>query len=162
YRHGRRDEGATPFRSFGTFSVWFPRGLMLRLAARQACARLLQDWERQGDAEASSPETETLRKALADPALEFKALRARIEETARLPNEGKPGEALTGFLWQLEEQSMQPQAQDDPGAWAQQAMSRLQEWVGSSMMSAHDSSWRQSRLARALTAAVQIVGKEWD
>jgi hypothetical protein len=160
-RHARRTDGDTPFRSFGTFSVWFPRGLMLRLAARQACARLLQEWE--GVEEAEDPViAKACAAATADEALDFKAIKARIDDTARLPNEGKPGEALTAFLWQQEEQSMQPVAQDDPGPWAQQAMTRLQEWIGSSLETAHDSSWRQSRLARALTAAVTQVGKEWD
>ena len=32
-----------PFRSLGTFGVWFPRGLLLRLAARSACQRLLDE-----------------------------------------------------------------------------------------------------------------------
>src|SRR5205807_4484962 len=48
-RHEEEDDGsgqaagglATPFRSFGTYAVWFPRGLLLRLAARTACRRLL-------------------------------------------------------------------------------------------------------------------------
>jgi serine/threonine protein kinase len=34
----------TPFRSFGTFTLWYPRGLLLRTAARQACEKLLRLW----------------------------------------------------------------------------------------------------------------------
>jgi hypothetical protein len=161
-RHARRTEGETPFRSLGTFSVWFPRGLMLRMAARQACARLVQQWE--ATEELSEDDTEAIghlcAEAMEVEGLELDAVIARIEETARLPGEGKPTEALTGFLWQLEEQSMQ--AQDDPGQWAQQAVARLQEWIGSDFVSAHDSSWRQSRIARTLNTAVQQVAKEWD
>ncbi len=33
----RLSRGVLPFRSFGTYGVWFPRGLLLRLAARRAC-----------------------------------------------------------------------------------------------------------------------------
>ncbi len=33
-----------PLRSFGTYAVWFPRGLLLQLAARHACLRLLEGW----------------------------------------------------------------------------------------------------------------------
>src|SRR5207302_7109907 len=33
-----------PVRSFGTYAVWFPRGLLLHLAARQACQRLVEGW----------------------------------------------------------------------------------------------------------------------
>src|SRR5205814_2098269 len=32
------------FRCFGTHSVWFPRGLLLRLAARRAIGNLVQQW----------------------------------------------------------------------------------------------------------------------
>src|SRR5207249_10987902 len=35
---------AVPLRSFGTYAVWFPRGLMLNLAARHACKRLIDQW----------------------------------------------------------------------------------------------------------------------
>ncbi len=41
---------ATIFRSFGTYSVWFPRGLLLREAGRQACVRLVADWQNQEEA----------------------------------------------------------------------------------------------------------------
>ncbi len=34
-----------PFRSFGTYGVWFPRGLLLHLAARGACQRILEEWQ---------------------------------------------------------------------------------------------------------------------
>src|SRR5262249_10229881 len=41
---GDRGVLATPFRSLGPYAVWFPRGLLLRLAARTACLRLLDEW----------------------------------------------------------------------------------------------------------------------
>ncbi|HLJ97361.1 MAG TPA: hypothetical protein VKU02_29650, partial [Gemmataceae bacterium] len=41
--------GATNFRSFGTYAVWFPRGLLLRLAARNACRQLLEEWQAVGE-----------------------------------------------------------------------------------------------------------------
>src|SRR5262249_24406038 len=40
---------AAPFRSLGTFGVWFPRGLLLRLAAREACLNLIQEWQSGGE-----------------------------------------------------------------------------------------------------------------
>jgi serine/threonine protein kinase len=39
--------GAARFRSLGTFSVWFPRGLLLRLAAQEICQRILLGWARE-------------------------------------------------------------------------------------------------------------------
>src|SRR5262249_52993991 len=35
---------SVPLRSFGTYAVWFPRGLMLNLAARHSCKRLIDQW----------------------------------------------------------------------------------------------------------------------
>ena len=36
--------GRSPFRAFGTYGVWFPRGLLLRSAAQKVCLRLLKEW----------------------------------------------------------------------------------------------------------------------
>ena len=36
------------FRSLGTYGVWFPRGLLLRLAAQRVCQRLLEEWQAPG------------------------------------------------------------------------------------------------------------------
>src|SRR5262249_51543302 len=44
-RHQPVPGGATVFRSFGTYAVWFPRGLLLRLAARHVCRQLLEEWQ---------------------------------------------------------------------------------------------------------------------
>ncbi len=41
----RLSRGVLPFRSFGTYGVWFPRGLLLHLAARGACQRILEEWQ---------------------------------------------------------------------------------------------------------------------
>src|SRR5205807_2605770 len=66
-------EAATIFRSFGTYAVWFPRGLLLRQAAQQACIRLLQDWQGTGDPTAQAEVEAACARALADPELRFEA-----------------------------------------------------------------------------------------
>ena len=48
-RRRRPSARATPFRSLGTYGVWFPRGLLLRLAARVACLNLVQQWQADGE-----------------------------------------------------------------------------------------------------------------
>ncbi len=35
----------SPFRSFGTCGLWFPRGLLLRAAAQKICLKLLKEWK---------------------------------------------------------------------------------------------------------------------
>jgi eukaryotic-like serine/threonine-protein kinase len=184
----------TPFRSLGTYAVWFPRGLLLRLAARTACLRLLDEWVAGGGAggapssvvrlrgdgdsgfsntpvpEPESPEVEAVcARALADPGLRPEALAARIEELARGPLEALPAEALTRLLGGLEEQSQQFVAQDDPGSWARQALTRVREWLGPGLAMATGTlqggremgDWRKSRLNRALEVATQQAAQEW-
>src|SRR5262249_49780922 len=155
-------DAGTPFRSFGTHAVWFPRGLLLRLAARRAVARLLEDWCAQPEGSTdfvpegsryrsgyfdtlSSPAldiqgapTEELDAALAPrlaaPALQPDAIKTRLEEQAALSLDGQtPATALMQLLGNLEEQALQFFAQDDPGTWARPALQRVRDWLGSGL-----------------------------
>jgi hypothetical protein len=185
---GFPDPGGTPFRSLGTYAVWFPRGLLLRLAGRSACLRLLDEWaalsEGPGtnhgegqhrqfalapDLRAAPPMSSEVEaacaRALADPGLRPEALAARVEELAAGALEGPPGEALARLLSGLEEQSQQFVAQDDPGNWSRQALSRVRDWLGSGLSATplrETGEWRKSRLGRALEAAVAQAAEEWE
>jgi hypothetical protein len=164
---------ATRFRSFGTYAVWFPRGLLLRMAARGACKRVVADWQEEGEPTALAEADAACARLLADPGLRPEALQASIEENALRHLDGlAPGEALTALLAALEEQSLQFVAQDDPGNWARQALVRVQEWLGGGWQ-AHTSTgglvsarvagdFRKSKLSRSLDAAAQQVAEEWD
>jgi hypothetical protein len=181
----RRKLPATPatcFRSFGTYAIWFPRGLLLRLAARQACQHLVLDWMAEGEPTARTEvqaacarifadprlHPETLATCLADSAATLQAAqRVRANGTApTLPDlrgdnalEGRPAEVLTAILSSLEEQSQQSVAQDDPGGWARQAVQRVRDWIGASGGSGD---WRKSRLGRALAGAADQLALEWS
>jgi hypothetical protein len=159
--------GSTPFRSFGTYAVWFPRGLLLRLAARQACRKLIEEWMESGEPTARADVETTCAKVLADPILGVETIHANIEEAARAHSLNEmgstPAEALTGLLATLEEQSFQSVALDDPGNWARQALNRVRDWVGNSGDFGQElSDWRKSRLRRSLTAAAQKVAEDTD
>ncbi|HEV3261368.1 MAG TPA: tubulin-like doman-containing protein [Gemmataceae bacterium] len=161
-RHEPVGDDATIFRSFGTYGVWFPRGLLLRQAAQQACIRLLQDWQGTGDPTAQAEVEAACARALADPELRFEALCARIEESASSASGGHLGGTLTALLSKLEEQSQQSVAQDDPGNWAQQALAHVQEWVGSRCSRPQDSDWRKSKLSRTLLNETQKLAEDWE
>jgi hypothetical protein len=161
----------TPFRSFGTYAVWFPRGLLLRMAARKACQRLIDGWLAQADrdlpSELQSHVAEVCEDILAQPEFKAEALQARIEQATALPSltelEATPGEALTRFLATLEEQSQQTVAAEDPGNWARQAVGRVREWVGASVaLSQEGHDWRKTKLNRALASAAQKVAEELE
>jgi serine/threonine protein kinase len=169
-RHASPAAGATSFRSLGTYAVWFPRGLLLRLAARQVCQRLMAEWQAPGEPTAPAEIEAACARVSADPQLRPETLTAQIEEAARAALSAAPAEALTGLLVNLEEQSLQSIAEEDPGNWSRQALSRLLEWVGSqpgqrlhaSGNSLSSGEWLQSKLSRALKGAVELLVQEWD
>lgn len=161
-RHARRTDGITPFRSFGTYAVWFPRGLLLRLAARRLCSQLLDKWQAAGEGGMPKFVADACAQAVQDPQLQMDNLAAGIEQRARVGNEGTVTEALAGFLTKLEEQAAQAVAQQDPAGWARQALVRLQEYVGAGPGDGEDIGWKKSKLGRALTAATQAAAQEWD
>jgi serine/threonine protein kinase len=190
----RRSRNVLPFRSFGTYAVWFPRGLLLHLAARVACQRLLEKWQATTldeyaiipDKHAAppldnSPSSNGLddqvrvtahdlldaaqARVLADSELQPDALANRILELAAHQLEGSPRELLTRLLAAIEEQSQQMVAQDDPGAWARQALTRVQDWLGGGVQPPGTTSLgpqRKSRLTRALENAATKLAEEWD
>jgi serine/threonine protein kinase len=162
---------STPFRSFGTHAVWFPRGLLLRLAARRACQRTIDGWLAGGEGSLSPQMQDRIGrfvdKATAIPDLQPDNLQNRIEKAAALPSltefETSPGEALVRFLASLVEQSQQNVAGEDPGNWARQALGRVKDWVGTGSelsQEAHD--WRKTKLNKAMAGAAQRVSEEWD
>jgi serine/threonine protein kinase len=154
--------GKTPFRSFGTHAVWFPRGLLLRHAARKACGRLLGEWQSAEDLSINAEvETDCL-EAISDAALEFQAVCTRLEQEAGSAFDGDLPGSLTKFLTALSDQSHQSAAQDSPGGWARQALHRVEEFVGAASDLERDHDWRRSRISRALAGAIPKLAAEWD
>lgn len=170
-----RSPDATLFRSFGTYGVWFPRGLMLRLAAWTALEQILEHWQR-SEPVAPTPELEACHaRIVADPEFQPDALVNRIAEKAAGELEAPPAEALTRFLATLEEQSQHVVALEDPVSWARQTVQRMRDWLGSGLLSTSqelcqargESSFnpihqRKSKLTRALESAANMLAEEWD
>jgi hypothetical protein len=160
----RQESGVTPFRSLGTYAVWFPRGLLLRLAARQCCQRIMEEWGAAGEPTALAELDAAHARVAADPDLSPELLSARLAELASRHMEAPPGDALTRLLASIEDQSQHYIAQDDPGAWARQAVVRVKEWLGSGLQPAGAPTFQQrkSRLTRALETAAAHLAEEWD
>ena len=87
-----RTDGRGLFRSFGTGGVWFPRGLLLRSAARHVCEQLIQQWQAGGPVFSQTVE-EVAGKALSDPALQPARVTQQITATVRAAD-GNPAEQL--------------------------------------------------------------------
>src|SRR5262249_24121812 len=117
---------ACPIRSFGTYGVWFPRGLLLHLAAREASKKLIEEWCRTGETELTAearPEIDSFLERITNhPDLTGPAFAHVIETNCVVGSPSDfataPGEVLSGMLAKLDEQSVQSVAQDDPGNWA--------------------------------------------
>jgi hypothetical protein len=152
----------TPFRSFGTYAVWFPRGLLLRQAARHACIRILSDWQKVGEPTASAEVDAACARLQSDPDLRFETLCVRVQELASAAFDGSLTGAMTALLSSLEEQSQASIAQDDPENWSKQAFNRVQEWVGAGFGSEGESGWKRSKLGRALSTAIQKITNDLD
>ncbi len=165
-----RGEMAVPLRSFGTYAVWFPRGLMLNLAARHACKRLIDQWVANDTMQSS----EQLNAAVHDivkrygdhPELTCAAVVKSIDKATHIGAAGEvgatPGEMLSSMLSKLEDQVIQSTAQEDPGNWGKQAMSRIRDWMGAGGDDQEFSEWRKTKLARALAGAAQKFAEEWE
>jgi hypothetical protein len=161
-RHMLVGPDASRFRSLGTYGVWFPRGLMLRLAAQQACQRLIDFWQAAGPPTAQAEVQAACARALAEPALQFEAICTRLESEAAVPGEGGLQAAINALLGGLETESQQAMALNDAGNWAVGAVTRVSEWIGDGYLPEHESEWQRTRLSRALSTAVQALVKEWD
>jgi len=163
----RSRRSPTRFRSLGTFGVWFPRGLLLRMAARQACSRLLDDWQA-STSELNASEQALLQAAftrvLGDPQWQSSSLAEQIAELAGQILEMPLRDALNKLLMTIEEQSLSPMAQDDPGGWAKQALQKVRDWLGGgvSIPGVATMQHKRSPLTRALERAASQLAKQWD
>ncbi|HEX3314751.1 MAG TPA: tubulin-like doman-containing protein [Gemmataceae bacterium] len=161
---------ASPVRSFGTYSLWFPRGLLLHLAARQACRRLIDQWCASGEGnlteEASAAVEDFVQRIGQNPELTPDGLSKIIEDKcqAGAPTDAvtAPSDVLTEMLAKIEEQILQPVAQDEPGGWARQALNRIREWIGNSEGDLDVGDWRKTKLNRSLAVCTQKIIEEWD
>ena len=161
---------AVPLRSFGTYAVWFPRGLMLNLAARHACKRLIDQWvandTMQSSGEVQSAIQTAVHRYSAHAELTADALAKAIGTIAQAGAPGEvgasPGEVLSSMFAKLEDQLLLSTAQDDPGNWCKQAMSRFRDWMGAGSDDQDYSEWRKTKLARCLAVAAQKTAEHWD
>src|SRR5262249_23785529 len=123
------------------------------------------DAELSGEAKAALQQL--LAKTAADPVWQADSLMKRIEETTQagsaLEAGQNAGEVLAGILAKLEEQALQPLAQEDPGNWAKQALTRVREWIGAGAEGDQEiNDWRKTRLTRSLGVAAQKIVEELD
>ena len=161
-REAPPDPDRTPFRSFGTFGVWLPRGLLLRAAARQTCLRLIDEWQSGSEPNDPYEIASNTDQALSDPGLAPELLGAQIERAAHT-GEGSPAQAMAVVLAGLEGEMHEAATRTDPGGWARQAFERVRDWAGLRHNPEADGVYqRRSRLTRVMNQASAQVAEEWE
>jgi eukaryotic-like serine/threonine-protein kinase len=159
-RDGNIPTGRLPFRSFGAAGIWFPRGLMLRAAARIMCQRMLLDWQDSGPLHAGAykPVDDLSSKMQVTPALQPDAVTARLEKQATVG--GPPfNDVLAALLDELERDL--PNGLEDAPAWAKKAHDRVTDWIGSFGEETGANSFLQNRVTRALNQAAHDLSNEF-
>jgi eukaryotic-like serine/threonine-protein kinase len=145
------------FRSFGTGGVWFPRGLLLRSAARHVCERLIAQWQAPGPV--VSPAVEELcRKAAGDPALQPDQVVAEIDGLVKTTGLN-PAEQIAKLLRSLEAKIGSEEW--TPADWARDALETMAGAVG--VRGSRDASeiGRHGKLTKAYAAAVATAADTW-
>ncbi len=159
-RHAQAVDGDSPFRSFGSYAIWFPRGLLLRVAARQACQRLMDFWQSDLGDLGRADVAHAGDQVFADFRWRPELIRQHIDQSIQT-GDGGFHQGLMGFFVALEGQAEQSVAREDPVGWCREALERLGEWVSSSDSEREDGAdWRRSRLHRHLAVVVQKLADE--
>ncbi len=151
----------SPFRTFGTYGVWFPRGLLLRSAAQKICLTLLKEWL--ADATPADPAAvkEVVAHAVGDARLKPDAVRQQIEEQATRGADGGPADQIERWLTGLEGQIAGVGRHPDAGAWSRAVWEQARDLIGTRPTGEQDSTVRRSRTAKILDDAVNRVAEMW-
>jgi len=151
----------TSFRSFGTFSLWFPRGLLLREAARQMVQRLVEDWQATGRPMGDVPIQLIVNEALSDKQLHPDRIREQLFNSITRTPAGAPAEVLRQMFAEFESQMLEA-SQTDAAAWAKDAFTRFSDFVGTRHSTEAESLYRRSRMTRLWSQAGIDLAEVWQ
>ena len=148
----------TPFRTFGSAGIWFPRGLMLRAAARIMCQRLLLEWQDTGPLHSYGPVDDLCSKMQATPALQPEAVSARLDKAA-CGSQASFQDGLKVILSEFENDISN--GLEDAPSWSKKAIDRVTNWAGPSGIEDTSGSYLHSRVTRSLNQAMLELANEF-
>jgi serine/threonine protein kinase len=153
--------GRSPFRTFGTYGVWFPRGLLLRSAAQKISLKLLKTWRTDSPPADCSEVDHLVRDVVSDQRLKPDEVQQLIEGESIRGSEGGPSEQIERWLNGLEGQ-VNPQARrTEAGAWARMVWEQARDLIGMRPMTEQDSTVRRSRLSKLMDEAIKRAADAW-
>ncbi|MCS6865801.1 MAG: tubulin-like doman-containing protein [Gemmataceae bacterium] len=151
----------SPFRSFGTYGVWFPRGLLLRSAAQKITVGLLKVWKSDEQPDDKTAVQQVVAQVVNDARLKPEAIRERIEQEAGRGPDGGPAEQIERWLTHLEAQVAAVGRHPDAAVWSRTVWDQARDLIGTRPANEQDSSVRRSRLSRLLDDAIKRVAEMW-
>ncbi len=151
----------SPFRSFGTYAVWFPRGLLLRSAAQKICLTLLKEWKVDAAPADSTAVQQVVAQATGDTRLKPDAVREQIEEAAVRGPEGGPADQIERWLSGLESQVAVAGRHPDAGTWSRAVWEQARDLIGVRPTGEQDTAIRRSRTAKLLDESIKRVAEMW-
>jgi len=159
-RHTPPGMARTPFRGFGTFGVWYPRGLLLRSAARQVCVDIVRGW---GSALSSLPPAadQILEAILADTRLTPEPVKQFIVSESATRVDGEPLEKLARWVQDVTAQ-VDHASKGDPISWAVGIWDQARDMLGTEPTSESDSGFRRGRLSKSLDLGLRRAVEAWD
>jgi hypothetical protein len=160
-RQQSSDYGRSPFRGFGTYGVWFPRGLLLRAAAQKICAELIRKWHKDVHAVVSPTMDRLVTQVQGDPRLKPESLQTFIEREMPRGPEGAPAEQIERWLHGLEGQIEAMARRPDAAAWSRNAWDQAREFIGARPTNEQDITVRRGRLSKALDEGIRRTAKMW-
>ncbi len=161
-RHKGAPAGRTPFRGFGTFGVWYPRGLLLRSAARQACVKFLRRWTGPLSGMVPAEAENMLASVLSDVRLAPDMLQEFIATESTTPQDGNPVERIGQWVTSLPTQADAATRRPDPASWAHGIWDQCRDWIGGEPTTDADSPFRRGRLSRFLDVGLRRATEAWQ
>jgi len=153
--------GRSPFRTFGTYGVWFPRGLLLRAAAQKICLRLLKIWREDAPPLDMTPVDEIVAQATGDSRLRPDMVQQQIEREAVRGPDGGPSDQIERWLTGLEGQLNPTTRRPDAGQWARGVWEQARDLIGNRPSGDLETAIRRSRLNKLLEDAIKRVADGW-
>jgi hypothetical protein len=153
--------GRSPFRTFGTYGVWFPRGLLLRAAAQRICLRLLKVWREDAPPEDMTAVDELVTQATTDTRLRPDSVQLQIEREAVRGPDGGPSDQIERWLTGLEGQLSPAARRADAGTWSRGVWEQSRDLIGNRPSGDLETAVRRSRLNKLLEDAIKRVADSW-
>jgi eukaryotic-like serine/threonine-protein kinase len=162
FRTRKVPPGRSPFRNFGTFGVWFPRGLLLRSAARQYCNSILKNWASAYQVELPNAAKLVVEDIFGDPRLLPEEVQQFIHQESRSRQVGLPSEFAGKWFADLLDQIDSTAKTNEAATWSAMVWEQTRELIGWEPTCETDSPFRRGRISRMLDRGIGGACKAWE